>query len=144
MMRTGLFRQLGFTLVELLVVIAIIAILIALLLPAVQKVREAAARTQSLNNIKQISLAAQTHNDNLRLMPPWFGHTQIGYKDDPGIYTNWESGYGNMTFWVSILPMMEQENYFKLMTKDNASQAVNAPGIAWGHSLVWNGNGRPV
>jgi prepilin-type N-terminal cleavage/methylation domain-containing protein len=99
-------RLRGFTLIELLVVIAIIAILIALLVPAVQKVREAAARTQSTNNLKQITLALHGINDAYKSLP-----AAIGYF--PRNNGNWGMPQSFGTHFVFLEPFIEQANYFK-------------------------------
>src|SRR5262245_43659340 len=94
----------GFTLVELLVVIAIIAVLIGLLLPAVQKVRGAAARIQCANNQKQIGLAMHNAMDTNNGLPP------------NGVYAFNGSGMTSVVAWSAlarILPFIEQENLFR-------------------------------
>src|SRR6516165_5190628 len=108
--RSGFLRWRGFTLIELLVVIAIIAVLIGLLLPAVQKVREAANRAQSMNNLKQIGLAAHDFHDTYKELP--YGGAKIISMDA----TNTNNGVANPnvrgsgSFFYQILPFMEQEN----------------------------------
>jgi prepilin-type N-terminal cleavage/methylation domain-containing protein/prepilin-type processing-associated H-X9-DG protein len=96
-------RRAGFTLIELLVVIAIIAVLLALLLPAVQKVREAASRTQCQNNLKQIALAAHTFHDSTGFLPS----TYVG-----GRQFNNGVGFAAGPFW-HLLPYIEQANLQK-------------------------------
>jgi len=111
----------GFTLIELLVVIAIIAILLGLLLPAVQKVREAAARTESANNLKQLVLA--THSfENSRGHLPGLGIRKPGEPD----YTNWA-----FSVHAQILPYIEQETVGQLIRYDEPLMYGSGPWVKY-------------
>jgi prepilin-type N-terminal cleavage/methylation domain-containing protein len=94
-------RRRGYTLIELLVVIAIIAVLIGLFLPAVQKVREAAARIKCANNLKQMGLASQSYHDVQQHFPPGIGYYPFTANSTFG------------TYFFHLLPYLEQDPLFR-------------------------------
>src|SRR4051794_16370515 len=111
MLKRYSWKRIAFTLIELLVVIAIIAILIGLLLPAVQKVREAAARAQSMNNLKQIGLAIHNYQSTMNILPPAIVDWDSDY--DP----KWYNRSGSFLFF--ILSYVEQNNLAQVVASAN-------------------------
>jgi len=125
-------RRSAFTLIELLVVIAIIAILIALLVPAVQKVREAAARTQCANNLKQVCLAAHGYHDANKKFPAGAMITNGSYM-------------GPLT---PMLPYYEQTSLYNQLSsagfKMKANDSTNNIGVWWGSGWTAANNTIPL
>lgn len=112
-------QRCGFTLIELLVVIAIIAVLIALLLPAVQKVREAAARTQCSNRLRQLGIATQNSNDTVGFLPP-----ALGWYPSTGPAAS--SGWGEL--FLHVMPYLEQGNLYRSAAATGANPFGDNPG----------------
>src|SRR5262249_35624693 len=132
----------GFTLIELLVVIAIIAVLIGLLLPAVQKVREAAARMSCTNNLHNIGIAAHNYQATFNKLPP--GYLGPMPNEQPG-----DTSQASPIQWVGImaflLPYVEQDNVYKKIVMNWDPRSLGTPnanpnlstGAWWYNPINW-------
>src|SRR5437016_307378 len=105
----------GFTLIELLVVIAIIAVLVGLLLPAVQKVREAANRMSCQNNLHQIAIAAAHYEETFGKFPPGLNVSLNSVNVNPGYVSSPPYGGPYTGVLAYLLPFIEQDNVYKLL-----------------------------
>jgi len=127
-MTAGHRRVAGFTLVELLVVIAIIGVLVALLLPAVQAAREAARRSQCLNNIRQLSVGMLNYESSKKGLPPMalsWSNAECASKYNGSCYGGWRDDHG---WYLPLMPYLEQASLKNLGDPKKAfSDPVNRP-----------------
>jgi prepilin-type N-terminal cleavage/methylation domain-containing protein len=125
MVRRSLAGYPGFTLIELLVVIAIIGVLIGLLVPAVQEVRNSANRAQCQNNLKQIALAVHTFHGTFKRMPPYFGIAPPVPNCGQYPWCNRKQPYGG--WFVHLLPFVEQNVLYNRIAQDCQASGWNEP-----------------
>jgi prepilin-type N-terminal cleavage/methylation domain-containing protein/prepilin-type processing-associated H-X9-DG protein len=138
-------RRGAFTLIELLVVIAIIAILIALLVPAVQRVREASARAQCQNNLKQIGLAAHSYESINKHLPPGYNgaNTEANGLTEPAqppADPSFESG-PSVGVLAYLLPYIEQENAYQLLFGGSEPVSTDFFSLGTTQTTQWWNNG---
>jgi prepilin-type N-terminal cleavage/methylation domain-containing protein len=141
---TPWWRRRAFTLIELLVVIAIIAILISLLLPAVQKVREAAARIQCANNLKQIGLGTLNYESAYRRLPPGYLGPMPNKVDPnfgtPAPPTGYVYSCQNVGVLGQILPFIEQANVYKMLMAGQPNDYLSPDKLYlpwWNYGSAW-------
>jgi type II secretory pathway pseudopilin PulG len=127
-------RRAGFTLVDLLIVIAIIAVLVGMLIPAVQRVRDAAMRTQCLNNLKQLGLACNNYQANQGVLPPGY----LGPPAEDNVPGSMFARYGEgqeVGLMVCLLPYIDGDNLFsQILDPVNGAQmvfSVRYPGTSY-------------